>query len=312
MIKTYCFKLYKSKQNKYLVRAIELAAEIYNHCIALHKRYYKLYNIYLGKFKLQAHIAGLKKTKKYAHWNNLHSQAIQDVTDRIDNAYKLFFRNIRHGVKTAPPSFKRRGKYKSFTLKNRGHRLLEDNAVIIAGRKYRFFKSREIEGKVKTATVKRDILKDIYIYFVCETDDAGSEIRERTGKIVEFDIGLKPYLRASDKKDIATPLFFSRHRAAVKKLNRCFARKQRDSNERKQVKQKLFKQQKKLANQRKDFQFKTARELCKKYDAIYIEDVDRKTLKKRYGKKILDLAHGSFVSILKSQGAKYGAAVAEK
>ena len=39
MIKTYCFELYNSKRNKHLHGLINLSAQIYNHCIALHKRY---------------------------------------------------------------------------------------------------------------------------------------------------------------------------------------------------------------------------------------------------------------------------------
>ena len=48
MIKTYQEKLYNNKKrNKYLIVEIELACEIYNHCIALHKRYYRRYKKYL-------------------------------------------------------------------------------------------------------------------------------------------------------------------------------------------------------------------------------------------------------------------------
>ena len=110
MIKTYCFKLYESKRNKHLHRLINLSAEIYNHCIALHKRYYKLYKTYLNKSRLQAHITKLKKLDRYKHWNNLGSQAIQEITYRIENAYTLFFRNLKRKIRCAPPSFKKRVK----------------------------------------------------------------------------------------------------------------------------------------------------------------------------------------------------------
>ena len=130
MIKTYCFKFYNSKRNKHLHRLIDLSAEIYNHCIALHKRYYKLYKMHLNKSRLQAHITKLKKFERYKHWNNLGSQAIQEITDRIENAYTLFFRSLKRKVRCAPPSFKKRVKYKSFTLKQAGYKLLDDNAVL--------------------------------------------------------------------------------------------------------------------------------------------------------------------------------------
>jgi putative transposase len=65
---------------------------------------------------LQRHITKLKKTKRYGHWNNIGSQAIQDIAQRIDRVYKLFFSNLKRGVKTSLPSFKKVRKYRSFTL----------------------------------------------------------------------------------------------------------------------------------------------------------------------------------------------------
>jgi putative transposase len=42
IIRTYKFKLYRSKKNQRLHRQIDIAGLVYNHCIALHRRYYRL------------------------------------------------------------------------------------------------------------------------------------------------------------------------------------------------------------------------------------------------------------------------------
>jgi putative transposase len=81
MRKTFRFKLYNSKRNKHLHRQIDIASEIYNHCIALHKRYYRLFGKSLNKYQLQKHLTELKKQNRYKHWNSVGSQAIQDITD---------------------------------------------------------------------------------------------------------------------------------------------------------------------------------------------------------------------------------------
>jgi len=311
MIKTYSFKLYNSKRNKHLHRLINLSAQIYNHCIALHKRYYRLYKTHLSKSKLQAHITKLKKLNKYKYWNNLGSQAIQEITDRIENAYTLFFRNLKRKIKTAPPSFKKRVKYKSFTLKQAGYKLLDDNTVLIGKRKYKFFKSREISGKIKTVTIKRDNLNNIYIYFVCDTSDTDKPVRARTGKRVGFDFGLTTYLKASNGNDIESPLFFKDSKNIIKKLNRALSRKKKGSNNRKKAKRVLTKQHIKIANQRKDFQFKLANQLCNDYDLICLEDLNIKAMQMLWGKKISDLSHSSFVNLLKQQAIKYDVIISE-
>ena len=72
---------------------------IYNHCIALHKRYYRFYGKYLNKYQLPKHITKLKKLPKYSYWKRVPSQAIQNITDRIDKAFKLFFRDKKRKIK---------------------------------------------------------------------------------------------------------------------------------------------------------------------------------------------------------------------
>ena len=105
-MKTYCFKLYDSKRNRKLHSQINAAGLVYNHCIALHKRYYRLFGKSLNIYRLQKHLSKLKKISRFTYLKEIGSQAVQDITQRIDKAYKLFFRNLKHKIRTAPPSFK--------------------------------------------------------------------------------------------------------------------------------------------------------------------------------------------------------------
>ena len=305
MKRTYQYKLYKSKRNWALEEQIEIAAEIWNHCINLHKQYYRRTGKHLNKDVLQKHITRLKKRPKYAHWNCLGSQAVQDVTDRIERGYKLFFNKTNK----RPPTFKKVSKYKSFTLKQAGYKLFDDNRIQINGDTYKYFKSRGIEGTVKTLTVKRDSLGDIYIFIVCDVDQA--QVLARTGEMVGYDFGLKTYLKASDGNDIESPLFFKQNSAVIKKLNRELSRKVKGSNHRKRSRLYLARAHKKTANQRKDFQFKLAYELCEEYAVICIEDLNIKAMQRLWGRQISDLSHSGFVKILKYAASMTGTEVVE-
>lgn len=185
-MKTYKFKLYNQRCNRHLHRYIDISASIYNHCIALHKRYYRLYKKSLHQYALSRHLTKLKKLDRYAYWNDLNSQAIGDICKRIDLGYKLFFRNLKAGVKAAPPGFKKRYNYSSFTLRQTGYKFEHNNGlppgnetnslpnvghIKIIDRVYRYFKSRDFESNIKLVTVKRDSLGDIYIYVVTDAVD---------------------------------------------------------------------------------------------------------------------------------------------
>ena len=164
-MKTFCFKLYHSDHNDNLMKQINIAGLLYNHCIALHKRYYRLYGKYIIAYQLMKHLTKLKRTKRFAYIRKLGSQAVQNVVERIDRAYNLFFANLKRKVRTSPPKFKAVRKYKSFTLKQAGWKLDETTGKIRIGKKWHgYFQNRLIEGQVKTVTIKRDAVGDIYVY----------------------------------------------------------------------------------------------------------------------------------------------------
>ena len=296
-MKTFCLKLYKSKKNWVLYDQITLAGEIYNHCIALHKRYYRLYNKSLNVYALINHITKLKKMSRYKHWKQLGSQAIQDIAERIDKAYKLFFRNQKHGIKSGTPHFKKRINYKSYTLKQCGYKLLENNRIKIGNKIFKYFKSQEIEGNIKTLTVKRDKLGDIYLYIVTDTENL--KVAPRTGEIVGCDFGLKTFLTVSNGEDIESPLFFHQNSNAVRKANRNLSKKQRLSNNRRKARKSLERLHKCIANQRSDFHWKLANELTDKYDFMFFENLNIKAMQMLWGKKICDLGFSAFLLKLK-------------
>lgn len=310
-MRTFVFKMYRAARNRKLHKRIGIACDIYNHCIALHRRYYRMFGKYLNMYRLQAHLAKLKKRKRHAYWNGLGSQAIQNVTERIDRAYKLFFANLRRGVRTAPPSFKKKRKYRSFTLKQKaGWKIGDGNTIVIDKQEYRYHKSREIEGTVKTVTVKRDALGDLYVYFVCGDENEAAN-RIPTGNSAGFDFGLKTFLVSSDGDDIVSPLFFKQNANAVKQANRNLSRKKKGSKNRAKARLDLARVHKNVSNQRKDWQFKLARRLCETYDVICVEDLNIKGMQRLWGCRISDLGHAQFVTILKWMAEKLGSTVVE-
>lgn len=309
-MKTFCFRLYNSRHNRKLHRLIGIAGQIYNHCIALHKRYYRLYGKYIHKYSLMNHIAKIKRTKRFAFFRKLNAQAVHDVVERIDRAYTLFWNNLKREVRASPPNFRKVKKYRSFTLKQSGYKLNETAGIItIQGQPYRHDHHRRIEGKIKTVTVKRDTLGNIYIFLACDT--GAQEVIQRTGESVGFDFGLKKFLTASDGKDIESPQFFRRNAKLIAKRNRALSHKQEGSKRRKRAQRELARIHKRTADQRRDFHYKTALKICREYAVICLEDLNIKGMMKLWGRKISDLAFYSFLLILKYEATKTGTKIVQ-
>lgn len=213
---------------------IDQFGRLYNHCVRTYRKHYEWYRKYPSAYDVINHLVRLKKRTYYAWIKALPSQAVQDVVERIDRAYKLYFRNKKHGIKASKPRFKKIDHYKSFTLKQAGYKFLEDNKIRIGKRIYKYVKSREIKGDVKTVTIKRDSLGSLWLIIV--TDYVRSEIKPSSGKSVGFDFGLKIFLVGSDKMTIDFPLFLKSQSVELKKLNRVLSRKKNGSNNRKKAK----------------------------------------------------------------------------
>ena len=302
-MKTYKFKLYQHKRNRYLHYSINASASIYNHCIALHKRFYRMFGTHLNQYRLMKHIAKLRKRIRY--WQQVGSQAVQDIVQRIEKGFQLFFQQHPKGIK--PPTFKKRIKYKSFTLKQAGYKFLSDNQIRIGRKKYKFFLSREIKGKVKTLTVKRDSLGQLFILVV--TDYVEERIAPVTGKIAGWDFGLKTFLIGNDGTEIKSPLFFDQLRKKLKAAHRSLSRKKKGSRNWYQAKDHLNRVYQQITNKRRDWFWKLTKELTDRYDVLIFEDLNLDGMKRLWGRKVSDLSFGTFLEILETVAKSKGKTV---
>ena len=300
-LKTYKYKLYNRDATKHLDRIIDLSSKIYNHCIALHRRYYRYYKKQLNKYQLQKHLTKLKKQHK--DWNEVPSQAIQDITDRIDRAYRLFYANLKLKKKTSVPHFQKRQNYRSFTTKQAGYKLLEGNKIKISDKVYSYWKSRELKGEIKTLTVKRTG-RGYYIYLVCEEEVSYPE-RVTSGNSVGFDFGMKNFLTASDGNNVSMPLFLKKNLNRLARLSQKFSK----SKGKRGSKRTLLKLHEKIANQRNDMHWKLAHRLTDVYDVLCFETLELQSMLKSCQKKIMDFGFASFINILQYVAKQKGKAV---
>ncbi len=304
-MRTLKFKLYSHKRNRYLKRTINAAGVIYNHCIALHRRYYRMWGKHLNCAKLQAHIAKLRK--RHSFWQLVGSQAVQDVCQRIDKAYQLFFKHHKKGVR--PPGFKKVRKYKSFTLKQAGYKFLGGSRIKIGSRVYQFWNSREIEGTVKTLTIKRTPLGELFMVVVVD-DGAGPDVKTETGRIAGFDFGLKTFFTCSEGFSIASPQFFKQSLVAIQKASRHHSRKHKGSHGREKDRLNLVRRHEDIANRRRDWFWKLAHKLTNQFDVLYFETLNLKGMQRLWGRKVSDLGFREFLQILEWVATKKGKHVA--
>lgn len=293
---TYKYKLYRTDKTKHLEKMLREASFVWNHALALQKRYYKLYHKYIGIGRMKAHFV------KHISRCMLHSQTVQEILERLDEAYMRFFKHLA----SRPPKFKKAKHFSSFLFKQGGFKL-DGNKIRInkISKTYKFSLSREYQGKVKTIQIKRSPLGEYYI--VITTDAVSKPIgKSHDGASVGIDFGLKTYMTLSDGTKIESPRFLKSDLPSIQKKGYKFSKCKQHSNHREQRRKDLNRQYERISNCRDDWQWKLAHELCRQYDRIFIEDLRLTGMTKLWGRKMSDLAHAKFVNKLEYVAGKYG------
>lgn len=296
---TYKYKLYRTDKTKHLDRMLREACFVWNHALALQKRYYRLYKKYIQLGVMQHHQA--KRVKR----NLLVAQTVQEILERLDIAYKRFFEHLA----TRPPKFRKAKDFASITYKQNGFSLC-GNVIAISKihKSYKFSKSRNYEGNIKRVVLKRNRLGE---YFILIVTDAKPQSYGKTlkGASVGIDFGLKKYLTLSDGTSYDNPQFMKKSLVELRRRSRNLSKCKKDSNNRERKRKDLDRLMNDICNRRSDFQWKLAHELCRKYDCIFIEDLNLKGMNRRWGRKMNDLAHAEFVQKLEYVAKKYGVVV---
>ena len=285
---------------------------IHVHIVRLARRYYRIYGKNISTSRLNKHITKLKKRTK-PHWADLPSQVIQDVVLRYGNqSQDAFLANIkdrkagktRHRV--GRPKIKSRHKYNSMTFTQAGY-TLEENRIKIncIDTWFSFHKHREIEGIIKTITIKRDRCGDYWIYFSCENVD-DSKLKPKTGKSAGFDYGNKTFLTSDVGEKIDSPQFFKQSLKALRSLNKALSRKVKGSGNWYRAARALARLHRKVARQRLDWQWKLADDLCTAFDTLCFETLNLDGMKRLWGRKVSDHAFYQFLQILEQKCAKHG------
>lgn len=218
------------------------------------------------KWNKYEYIKNLVQLKKEYEWlKEVNSQSLQATLENLDVAYHRFFTKWWKF-----PSFKKKiGKQsakipQNFTIKW--------NRIYIPKMKLwlKFIKHREIEWKLKSLTISQDTDWKYYVSILVEKEIIQDK---KTNKEVGIDLWLKDLAITSDWDKYKT---IKQKTQEIERLQMWQSKKQKWSRRYKQLKTKIAILHKANANKRKDYLDKISRSIVKKYDLIWLENLNIK------------------------------------
>ena len=302
MILNYKYKLYVNKHSKDLSQLVTTSIYVWNHIIALYRRYYKLFKKNPSCAHMQKHIAKLAKNNPY--WNMMGSQSLQEICQRVDKSYKMFFKKIGRGR----PNFHNPYKSGSFMFKGKVGYSLDGNEITInkLGHTYRFKLTRQY-GVVKNIHIKRD--NQGCLWLIITTDVIPKQYERLGNASIGIDFGLKHFITTNDGEVIDSPEYYKSNLKELAKLNKNLSKKKKGSNARKRALKQLSKLHTRISNQRNDYLWKLSHELCRQCIHIGVEDLNLKGMQRLWGRKISDLSYGEFINKLSHIAMKYNTTI---
>jgi putative transposase len=295
-MRAYKFRIYPSKKqeellNKHLWLAKNLWNELLEHC----KQLYKDFDHFPTKNTLQLMV------KNYG----LYSQTQQEIAHRIYNSVMRVSRLKKKGIKCGFPRFKSIDRMKSlhYPQYEFGFSLNKKLKVTPFG-EISIKKHREIRGRIKTLTLKREASGKWFAVFTAEEERLLP--KENKGGVVGIDMGLKTFATLSNSLKIGNPRHLMKHEDRLAFIERKFSRKKKGSKSRKRAKHKVSLIHEKIANTRKDFLHKLSTQLVNDYSFIASEKLASKEMaEQKYGKQIYDAGWNMFANMLayKAEGA---------
>jgi len=294
MRKTFEYRLYPTaKQQTLLSQMLEECRWVFNQTLALRKDAWEKEQQSLSLYQTNAFLPKWKEERPSLRI--VYSQVLQDVQERVDLAFKAFFRRVKAGEKPGYPRFRGKGRYDSLTYPQFGFSL-EDGSVNVAKvGKIKAVIHRPLEGKMKTLTLRRRSTGKWYACFSCEVEP---KPLPPSDKAVGIDVGLESFATFSTGEKIPNPRFFRIDEKELTKAQRKLSKAEKGTPERRHRRKVVSRIHERIANRRKDFAHKLSRTLVNTFGIIAFEKLNGRAMLRNHclAKSIADAAWFQLVS----------------
>jgi len=311
MRKTFQYRLYPTKkQSRDFQASLDTCRWVYNKTLEVRKDAWEERKESLSRYDTSNLLTQWKKENP--NLRNAYSQCLQNVTLRVDLAFRAFFRRVRAGEKPGYPKFKSFDRYDSFTYPQSGFTLLKKQLKLSKIGFVKIRKHRNIEGTIKTLTIRRTATNKWYACFSCEVE---ANPLPEANAVVGIDVGLESFATLSTGEKIENPRFFRVSEDKLAKAQRRLSKAKNKSPDRAKQRKKVAYVYERIANRRKNFAHKISRRLVNKYQVIALEKLNIKQMQengfKGIRKSIGDVAWNQFVQFMLYKAEEAGRVVVQ-
>jgi len=273
MRRAYVFRLRPtSRQHTALAACVQSHRELYNAALQERRDAWSHSETRINYGDQSAQLTDIRAVRPdVAVWSFSSQQA---TLRRLNKAFAGFFRRVKARQKAGYPRFKGKTRFDSVEWPKDGDGarwLPEQRRVYLQGiGQVKVHLHRPVQGRVKTIQVKRQGRRWM---LVLSCDEVPTNPLPATGRQAGVDVGIVRFATTSDGEHIDNPCWGRAAAARLTVAQQRLARAKRRSRNRDRKRTTVAARHRKIANQRKDFHHKQARQLVEQHDLLVVEDL---------------------------------------
>ena len=305
----YKYRAYPSnEQTETLNRQMFLAKELYNLLLEKSKAYYEETGKTLTEYRMNVWITQIKKEK--AGFAELHSQVLQNVSKRVSDSYRHFFRRCKEKkqgkkVKVGFPRYKKFVSSLTYPQTN-GFEIEKKKVELSKIGRINFVNHREIEGTIKTLTIKKTKSQEWYITISTEKENITPITNGKP--IVGIDLGITNYAALSNGQVLTNAEPTKQRRKSLKRLQQRISRKKKGSRNRRKAAFNFAREYEHTQRTTEDNLHKLSCNLVHSYSFIAYEDLQIQNMMRNHhlARAIGEASWGNFAQLIQYKAESAG------
>jgi len=322
MIRTCKVKLGRAhKQEARLIGILALCRHLYNAALQQRREAWQRQKVSLSLFDQQKELTQLRVEDE--DYRSLTATMTRLTSlDRLDRAFKGFFRRIKRGENPGFPRFKSCDRFDTLNFDKAGWKIKGKKLIIRVGTGNPpiVLNMRNVihgEGEIRGLRLVKKADR-WWAQFLVDIGEAPTVKPSKNG--VGIDVGLRTFATLSDGESITHPHFLEKSQEQLRRAHQAVGRKMKGSKNRAKAKAILARAHEKIQNRRSNFIFQTVAALVFNHDGFAVEKLNIQKMKnkknspKEIGEKavrgirrgIMDSAWSKFMLQLENKAEEAG------